>query len=156
MPGEAIRAARVSERAARGRITKARKCENTKLGSSLSFFRVFVFSRFRDLSSPSPLGSRFEREYANTWRHCERFPHQLGDCEIRNIGTEYAFRIFIAKSVWSQIVAELSEELDYHNFKEEVARFRGEDEYWKSLHEVWSDMRELQKKGRVADSKPAR
>lgn len=32
-----------------------------------------------------------------------RFPELLGQCEIREFaGTDYAFRIFVAKSVWSQ------------------------------------------------------
>jgi len=40
-------------------------------------------------------------------------------------GTDYAYRIFVSKSVWSQVLAALGDEIDYDNFKSEVARFQG-------------------------------
>jgi hypothetical protein len=78
----------------------------------------------------------------------ERFPNCLGDCEVHAFtGSDYAFRIFVDKSVWSQVVLGLNEELDYGNFKSEVARFQGQDgaAYERSLHDVWSVMYRLQK-----------
>jgi len=78
----------------------------------------------------------------------ERFPDMLGQCDIHAfIGTDYAFRIFVDKLVWSQVLSELAEETDYDNFKSEVAHHQGSHgaAYEHSLHEVWSVMHRLQK-----------
>ena len=77
-----------------------------------------------------------------------RFSDLLGGCEIKEFaGTDYAFRIFVDKPVWSQVLVELTEDMDYDNFKSEVARFQGRDgaDYEHSLHEVWSVMYRLRK-----------
>lgn len=78
----------------------------------------------------------------------ERFPSLLGQCEIReSAGTDYAYRLFVDKAAWSQVLAGLAEETDYDNFKSEVARHQGRagTEYEHSLHGVWSVMMRLQK-----------
>jgi hypothetical protein len=78
----------------------------------------------------------------------DRFSDLLADCEIKEFaGTDYAFRIFVEKSVWSQVLVGLNEEMDYDNFKSKVARHQGSegDAYEHSLHEVWSVMNRLQK-----------
>ena len=78
----------------------------------------------------------------------DRFPDLLGESEIKEfVGTDYAFRIFVDKSVWTQVMAGLSDELDYDNFKSEVARFQGRDgaDYEHALHDIWSVMYRLQK-----------
>ncbi len=78
----------------------------------------------------------------------ERFPDDLGGCEIQEFeGTDYAYRLFVDKPVWSQVLAGLAEETDYDNFKSEVARHQGRAgaAYEHSLHEVWSVMNRLQK-----------
>ena len=78
----------------------------------------------------------------------KRFTDLLGECEIQeSAGTDYAFRLFVQKSAWTQVVAELAEETDYDNFKSEVARHQGRSgaAYEHSLHEVWSVMNKLQK-----------
>ena len=78
----------------------------------------------------------------------EHFSYLLADCEIKEFaGTDYAFRIFVDKSVWSQVLVGLNEEMDYDNFKSEVARYQGGKgaEYEHSLHDVWSVMNRLQK-----------
>ena len=78
----------------------------------------------------------------------DRFPDLLGECDIKDfVGTDYAFRIFVDKSVWTQVMTGLSDELDYDNFKSEVARFQRHTgaAYEHSLHEVWSVMYRLQK-----------
>jgi len=72
----------------------------------------------------------------------------LGQCDIHEFtGTDYAFRIFADKLVWSQVLSKLAEETDYDNFKSEVAHHHGSQgaAYEHSLHEVWSVMRRLQK-----------
>ncbi len=78
----------------------------------------------------------------------EHFSELLAECEIKEfVGTDYAFRIFVEKPIWSHVLAGLSDELDYDNFKSEVARFQGQDgaAYEHSLHDVWSVMYRLQK-----------
>ena len=89
---------------------------------------------------------------ARTRKHLETLQKQfralIGGCEIQDdVGTDYPFRFFVEKAVWSQVVVGLSEELDYDNFKSEVARFLGEDgaDYERALHKVWSVMARLQK-----------
>ena len=77
-----------------------------------------------------------------------RFPEVLGGCDIKEfVGTDYAYRIFVDKSSWSQVLVGLNEDLDYDNFKSEVARFQGRDgaDYEHALHKVWSVMYGLQK-----------
>ena len=78
----------------------------------------------------------------------QRFSDLLAECEIKEFtGTDYAFRIFVPKSIWSQVLVGLNEEMDYDNFKSEVARHQGSEgaAYEHSLHEVWSVMNRLQK-----------
>ena len=43
----------------------------------------------------------------------DRFGDLLAECEIKQFtGTDYAYRIFVDKSVWSQVLMTLSDELD--------------------------------------------
>lgn len=86
------------------------------------------------------------KEHLNALK--ERFPELLGDCEVKEFsGTDYAFRIFVEKPVWSKMLVGLNEEMDYDNFKSKVARHQGSTgaDYEHSLHEVWSVMNRLQK-----------
>jgi hypothetical protein len=76
-----------------------------------------------------------------------RFPGLLGECDVQETaGTDYAYRLFVLKSAWMQVLAGLAEETDYDNFKSEVARHQGYSgaAYERSLHEVWSVMHRLQ------------
>lgn len=76
-----------------------------------------------------------------------RFPDLLGGCKIEEFpGSDYAYRIFTDKAVWSQVLVGLNEELDYDNFKSEVNKFQGPKGavYEHALHQVWSVMRRLQ------------
>lgn len=77
----------------------------------------------------------------------EQFSDLLGECEIHeSAGTDYAFRLFVSKSAWGQVLEGLAEETDYDNFKSEVARHQGKTgaAYEQSLHDVWSVMHKLQ------------
>ena len=77
----------------------------------------------------------------------EHFSDLLADCEIMEFSdTDYAFRIFVPKPIWSQVVVRLTEE-DSDNFKSMVARHHGSAgaDYERALHEVWSVMNRLQK-----------
>jgi hypothetical protein len=81
----------------------------------------------------------------------KRFPDPLGECEIQeSADTDYAFRIFVPKSAWVQVLAGLAEETDYRNFKSEVAHHLGRAgaAYEHSQHEVWSIMNKLQRQER--------
>ncbi|MDA1232699.1 MAG: hypothetical protein O2856_18160 [Planctomycetota bacterium] len=87
----------------------------------------------------------------------KRFPDLLGECEIQeSAGTDYAYRLFVQKSTWTQVLAGLAEETDYDNFKSEVARHqgRGGAAYEHSLHDVWSVMNRLQKHERMVEQPP--
>jgi len=78
----------------------------------------------------------------------KQFPVQLGEAEIKEFaGTDYAFRLFVQKSAWIQVLAGLGQDTDYDNFKSKVARHLGKEaaDYERSLHEVWSVMNRLQK-----------
>ena len=76
-----------------------------------------------------------------------RFPGLLGQCEVlESSESDYAFRLFVVKSSWSQVMSGLAEETDYDNFKSEVARHQGKagSRYEHALHDVWSVMHALQ------------
>ena len=109
----------------------ARQAEG-KRGQPVDHSRIMVRARVRD--------------HLKALR--KHFPELLGNCEIQeSVGTDYAFRLFVQKSAWTQVVSALAEETDYDNFKSEVARHQGRAGavYEHSLHEVWSVMNELQK-----------
>jgi hypothetical protein len=83
-------------------------------------------------------------------RHLEnlrqRFP-TLAKYDIKsNAGTDYAYRLIVPKTVWAGIVAELVQEQTWANFKDEAARFLGNDynDYHAVLHQVWAIMYDLQ------------
>jgi hypothetical protein len=85
------------------------------------------------------------REHLEALR--QRFPETLGAREIREFpGSDYAYRIFVEKPAWTQVLAELNEEMDYDNFKSAVAHFQGVEgrSYERALHEVWEVMHRLQ------------
>jgi hypothetical protein len=78
----------------------------------------------------------------------QRFADLIGDFEIQeSTGTDYAFRLFVPKAAWMQVLSALGDEIDYDNFKSEVARHLGPAgvHYEHALHDVWSVMHELQK-----------
>ena len=77
-----------------------------------------------------------------------RFPDLLDKCDIqKSAGTDYAYRLFMQKPAWTQVLAGLAEETDYDNFKSKVADHQGEAgaAYEHSQHEIWSVMHRLQK-----------
>ena len=76
----------------------------------------------------------------------DRFPQLIGECAIMEyVGTDYAFRIFVEKPIWCQIVVGLCEEMDYDNFNSKVARYQGREgaPYEDAWHDVWSLMKRL-------------
>lgn len=78
----------------------------------------------------------------------KQFPDLLSESDIKEFtGTDYAFRIFVAKADWSKVLVGLNEDVDYDNFKSEVAKYQGPNlnAYQQALHDVWSVMNRLQK-----------
>jgi hypothetical protein len=85
------------------------------------------------------------REHLERLKLC--FPDLLGQSEIREFaGTDYAYRLFVDKPTWAQVLSRLTEETNYDNFKSEVARHQGRPgaAYVHSLHKVWTVMHKLQ------------
>ena len=77
----------------------------------------------------------------------QRFDDYLGDAEITETPhTDYRYRVFVDKSVWTRVLSALADELDYDNFKSRVAanlEVVGST-YEHSLHDVWGVMHGLQ------------
>ncbi len=77
-----------------------------------------------------------------------KFPEQFGQSEIKAFtGTDYAYRIFVPKPDWMNVLAGLGDDLDYDNFKSAVARHQGHNHYEHALHDVWSVMHDVQERG---------
>jgi len=78
---------------------------------------------------------------------CARFS-AIADAEIVAMADrDYRYRVIIPKQVWVPILAELAEEQDWSNFKNEAAAYQGKSgaAYLKALHEVWGTMYRLQR-----------
>lgn len=120
---------------------------------------MWIFSRYGFFSAVcgrQPDGLRLEKDRilvrARDRRHLqalkERFQDLLDGCDIRqSAGTDYAFRIVVDKHHWARVVTALAAEIDYGNFKAEVASHQGDEgsDYEDALHEVWAVMRRLQR-----------
>lgn len=69
-----------------------------------------------------------------------RFHELLGSYAIEETTTaSYAYRMFLPKEIWVEVLQALAEEMAYDGFTSEVAKFQrqaGKD-YLKMLEEVW-------------------
>ena len=80
----------------------------------------------------------------------ERFPDSaFGRAEIlRDAGTDYLFRVIVAKSEWAAALSQMAMEQTWPGFKSEAARFERLHEdssrYVDALHQVWWSMAKLQ------------
>lgn len=77
----------------------------------------------------------------------QHFPDLVGDVPIEEFsGTDYAYRMFVPKTTWSRLLAEIAEATDYDNFKSDVSRHQGPAGagYLDALHQIWSTMYRLQ------------
>jgi hypothetical protein len=78
----------------------------------------------------------------------ERFPAlKVGEI-VALPNRDYRYRLIVSKEVWADALAELGREQDWANFKNEVARFNGRDEYERALHAVWEVMYDLQERAK--------
>jgi hypothetical protein len=57
---------------------------------------------------------------------------------------DYRYRLIVEHEVWAQLVGEMVLEQDWSNFKSEVLKFQGRDEYERALHDVWEMMHKTQ------------
>jgi hypothetical protein len=119
---------------------------------------MWVFTRygfFSVVSTRGPHGTTIDPDRvlirARDRRHLDalrgRFPEVLEVGEIHEgVGTDYAFRMVVEKSAWARVLQMLGAEIDYDNFKSEVASHlkSAGAEYEEALHQVWSVMRRLQ------------
>jgi hypothetical protein len=59
-------------------------------------------------------------------------------------GNDYNCRIYVPKEIWAKVMAKLTLEIDYGNFKNEVHKQPGLGNYQDLLFDVWNEMFELQ------------
>jgi hypothetical protein len=77
----------------------------------------------------------------------DRFPAIAAAEIVTMADRDYRYRMIVPKSVWVPILAELAEEQEWSNFKNDVATYLGTQgaSYTRALHEVWGIMYRLQK-----------
>lgn len=56
---------------------------------------------------------------------------------MATVGTDYPFRLFVSKKKWIETMVELSEDIDYGNFKNEAHKF-ADHKYDAFLGSTWS------------------
>jgi hypothetical protein len=61
-----------------------------------------------------------------------------------NTGTDYPCRLIVERGVFEKVMAVLTSEIDYGNFKNAAGAQPGADEYHYALNEVWTVMRNFQ------------
>ena len=92
----------------------------------------------------------------------ERFPSLAGIEIVTLQDRDYRYRIFLAKTIWAEIVGELVKEQDWSNFKNEAAEYQDGSDLGATihaLHRVWSVMNDLQlreSRGRTWSNFPQR
>lgn len=70
----------------------------------------------------------------------KRFPALSGEEVVALPNRDYRYRLIVSMEVWTETVAALAREQAWSNFKEEVARCNGRDDYERALHQIWSVM----------------
>ena len=77
----------------------------------------------------------------------DRFP-AIAEAEIVTLeGRDYRYRLIVPKCVWVPILAEMAEEQEWSNFKNEAAAHQRKEgaSYARALHDVWEIMYRLQR-----------
>jgi hypothetical protein len=76
----------------------------------------------------------------------KRFPVLAGTKIISLPDVDYRHRIVVPKTVWIGVLSGLAEEMEWSNFKNQVARHLGKGgaAYANALHDVWEIMYRLQ------------
>jgi hypothetical protein len=119
---------------------------------------MWVFTKYGFYSAVSPRGDSGEvdtdkimirsRLKGHLDQLRKRFPIFLKGAKVQKTDdADYRYRVIIHKALWAELLAQLGDEIEYSNFKGEVAAFGGRDAYEKSLHQIWQVMWNLQQTG---------
>jgi hypothetical protein len=75
----------------------------------------------------------------------ERFPALEQKEIVATPGADYPCRMAVAKSAWASILYELTMEMDWTNFRNEVTAYQGATgrHYLEAVHDVWDRMAHL-------------
>lgn len=111
------------------------------------FFSV-VSARMTD-DPKSPIDDRTFMVRARCKKHLEnlqkRFAMSLENIPIlKNIGTDYPYRMFVKKIDWLQIVGAITREVTFDNFKKAADKEQPNDDYQRVLHDVWLKTKQLE------------
>ncbi len=76
----------------------------------------------------------------------ERFPALAAGEILTWPKRDYRYRLILPKKSWVAIIAELAQEQEWSNFKDQAEEFQGVQgkRYVRALHDVWSVMYRLQ------------
>lgn len=66
---------------------------------------------------------------------------ELKDFEIKTThNSDYKYRIFVPKDIWIKISSQMSQEIDYDNFKNKVHDYLKDNEFYGCLSKIWGIM----------------
>lgn len=89
---------------------------------------------------------------------CRRGPGRfggVGPIETTLHGADYPHRMVISKSTWKALLEDLTDDVDYDNFKTAVAR-AGHPERANTYHKVWQDLLGIERERDAAVYQPAK
>ena len=113
---------------------------------------MWVFTRYGFFSFVCPsqddgsVDSKKVAIRARSENHLRRLQGRFSDLAAEKIITtprgDYPYRIILSKQRWAQIIGELALEVDWTNFRNEVAAHQGADgqSYLEAIHDVWDRM----------------
>ena len=109
------------------------------------FFSIACADKADGSLDPLKMMVRARRE-AHLQNLQKRFPASAGAEIVSLPGHDYRYRLVIPKATWVTIVAELAQEQEWSNFKNEARRFQGAEgaDYVDALHSVWEVMHSFQ------------
>lgn len=110
------------------------------------FFSV-VCARKNDGKSPDIDESKFmvRARSKNHLANLKNKYKELENCEIVEMThSDYKYRIFVDKSLWSDVMMKISQNINYGNFKNKVKKSLNDSYFNSSLGEIWSVMYDYQ------------
>jgi hypothetical protein len=111
-------------------------------------FYSVVCARKGDGSPSQPLDTSRVMVRARVRAHLEslikRFPQLRGQQVHETKDRDYRYRLFVSKSVWSNVVGELASDIRYDNLKKAASNEPGSIDYCHALDDVWDTMKGLQ------------
>lgn len=77
----------------------------------------------------------------------KRFPNEVSVAAIvTTMQADYRYRVVLTKKAWAAVNAELVAEQSWANFKNEAAKVNGQDDYLRTLHQIWEVMYGVQRR----------